>query len=64
MSPGQPVGAQSPRAIAARNRMDEMAEHVANGGTGASYARMVGITPMGASKVWRKIVAGLGAQAI
>lgn len=64
MTPGQPVSPSSPRAIANRQRMDDLAAHIANGGTNATYARATGMHPTGVSKLWRKIVAGLGAQAI
>ena len=44
-------------------RMDELAEHVAEGATVQQAALAMGITDDHAMKMWRIIVAGLGRQA-
>lgn len=48
----------------ARARMDALAEHVAEGGSIAGFARESGMSERGAQMAWAKVVAGMGAQAV
>lgn len=63
MISGYTIAPTTARACAARQRADDLAEHVANGGCFQSFADKHSIGVAAVSKVWRKIVAELGAQA-
>ena len=55
---------ETARMRAARQRMDDIADHVASGGSIAEFGRLNGISYRGAQLVWAKVVAGMGAQAV
>lgn len=54
----------TPRMIAAAKQRDALAEHVANEGSLAGFAREHGLSERYAQKVWRGIREALGAQAV
>lgn len=52
------------RMLAAAALRDDLAEHIAKGGTIAGYARATGMTERGAQKAWKAVRDALGAQAV
>lgn len=52
------------RAMALRAARDDLAEHIAEGGSIAGYARQTGMSSRGVEKMWARIRTDMGAQAI
>ena len=62
--PGYTMNVDTPRLIKAAAFRSELAEHVAEGGTIAGFARDRSITERNAQLMWATVRAEMGAQAV